>query len=227
MYTEPRRKADLLAGISKPVASSKLLKRSTLKVNYEDGSIAIRYHDTDVLTWNVDGSITLDSGGFYTHTTKERINEFSSLTGLSVYQEKSIWYVSIRGTGEVLDFYDGITFQKGKNGLKLVGKAKPVDTKELARLKRRIAKFVKLVDSNDTIYPEAGDCWGCMIFNSDDCLEGHLDEGYLHGTLIVKALREAGYSDEQLPFVIRIKDAVKRALRKYLMKRLIPVLPRL
>jgi hypothetical protein len=38
--------------------------------------IAIRLHDTDVVTLHPDGSITLNTGGWYTVTTKDRLNSY-------------------------------------------------------------------------------------------------------------------------------------------------------
>lgn len=37
-------------------------------------SIALKLHDTDVVTYHPDGSITLDTGGWFTVTTKDRMN---------------------------------------------------------------------------------------------------------------------------------------------------------
>ena len=37
---------------------------------------AVRLHETDVVTFHMDGSVTLDSGGWLTVTTKARMNEF-------------------------------------------------------------------------------------------------------------------------------------------------------
>jgi hypothetical protein len=203
----------------KNVISAKKLGCSTIKVNYADGSIAIRYHFTDVLTWNPGGSVTLDTGGHYSPTTKKRINDWAGMTGLTVYQDKGIWYVRTGSwtQGKSYDFYNGITFLNGE----LVGEPQPTNLQDIKRIKQRIARFVKLLDQGIPT-PDGGDCWGCKIFDSDDCLEGHLEEGYMHGSLIVRALKAKGYQDRQLPYVIQHKDIVKRALRRFLTRKLIP-----
>jgi hypothetical protein len=41
-----------------------------------DDEIAVRLHNTDVVTFRRDGAITLNTGGWFTVTTKERINRF-------------------------------------------------------------------------------------------------------------------------------------------------------
>lgn len=54
---------------------TKRVANNTLEVNYEDGKRAIRLHNTDVITF--DGNkITLNSGGWHTRTTMERINRY-------------------------------------------------------------------------------------------------------------------------------------------------------
>lgn len=40
------------------------------------GPIIVRYHETDIVTAYVDGSVSFDSGGWRTYTTKERMNDF-------------------------------------------------------------------------------------------------------------------------------------------------------
>jgi hypothetical protein len=60
---------------------------------------AVRLHFTDVVTIFPDGTYQLKTGGFYTRTTKDRINQFSPA---AVYQDKFIWYV-----GNSL-FYEGM-----------------------------------------------------------------------------------------------------------------------
>jgi hypothetical protein len=48
----------------------------------------------------------------------------------------------------------------------------------------------------------------------------HVKENYLHGSLLVNAMRETGYSDDQIRihYGMKLADTFKRALRKYLQK---------
>lgn len=72
--------------------------------------IAVRLHSTDVLTFHPDGSVTLNTGGYYTVTTKDRINRFSPWWLTSVYQRDHEWYVVINRKWDApLDFVDGMT----------------------------------------------------------------------------------------------------------------------
>lgn len=56
-------------------------------------AIAIRLHATDVVTYHRDGRIVLNSGGWRTVTTRDRINGYSPAR---VYSEHGVWYVSLR-----------------------------------------------------------------------------------------------------------------------------------
>lgn len=68
-------------GLFKRTGDKKTTKvaNNTYLVNYGDGKRAIRLHDTDIITENGDGTITINNGGWATRTTHARINEFSSV----------------------------------------------------------------------------------------------------------------------------------------------------
>ena len=100
-----RTKQSIMSAITKEVKSSKFIDNNTLDILYLDNSRAIRLHDTDVVTFE-DNKVILNSGGWRTPTTKDRINKFSPIR---VNQEKGKWYVNS------LLFFDGITFDKAGN----------------------------------------------------------------------------------------------------------------
>ncbi len=64
----------------------------------ENGATKVRYHATEVVIFN-DNHIWLNSGGWYTNTTKTRMNQASNQFGLgfSVYQKDYDWFVSFHG----------------------------------------------------------------------------------------------------------------------------------
>lgn len=96
----------------------KLRGRSTVRYTDGDGIERIRYHDTDVLTFNADGSIILDSGGYETVTTKRRMNEYAP-HGFGVHQDKHVWYVSqYHGNGihgPAIRYFDGMVLPRAYN----------------------------------------------------------------------------------------------------------------
>lgn len=70
-------------------AKSKKLANNTYCIRNED-SIGIRLHQTNVITYFPNGRVVLNSGGYKTATTKDRINQFSPFR---INQDKGIWYV--------------------------------------------------------------------------------------------------------------------------------------
>ena len=66
-----------------------------------DGSVGITLHGTTVVRIYPDNSATLNSGGWHTSTTKDRMNKYSPVR---VYQRKGEWYLD-DGT----PYEDGVT----------------------------------------------------------------------------------------------------------------------
>lgn len=56
--------------------SRRMRGRSTGLKRLSNGEIQLVLHDTAVVTWYPCGAIRLDSGGFRTRTTKDRINAY-------------------------------------------------------------------------------------------------------------------------------------------------------
>ena len=105
MYGDRMTKEDSIESIKHDLMSSKKVGNNTFEVVYKDGTRAIRLHKTNVVTFGTD-RYTLNTGGWETYTTKDRINKYIP-TGY-VYQERKEWYV--RTPCGVVDYYDGITF---------------------------------------------------------------------------------------------------------------------
>ena len=217
-----RTKKELLAGIEKEVLNSKIIENNTLLINYTDGSKAYRLHNTDVVTVNK-GKFILNSGGWRTKTTKERINTFAPV---NMWQEKGVWYLS-----NGVPFYDGITVNESGE---VISKVKNIDLKKIAKIKKEIKTYCDLITKDNLPIPDNGDCWFCLMrtdegkslgdsSNNADHLLSHLKEGYMHGSILVNSMHEAGYQDRQigLHYSMKLTDTFKRSLRKYLQKRLI------
>tara|TARA_S200002703_G_scaffold130211_1_gene117451 strand:+ start:240 stop:512 length:273 start_codon:yes stop_codon:yes gene_type:complete len=64
----------------------------------ENGVTSVKYHDTKVVTFSED-AIMLDTGGWFTPTTKARMNQTSGAFGLGfrVYQKNYDWYADYNG----------------------------------------------------------------------------------------------------------------------------------
>lgn len=70
-------------------------------------NLAIRLHDTDIITVFPGGNIVLNSGGWKTVTTKRRMNSVLNKFGIKIYSNKGQWFVSYRDN-VVIEFKDGI-----------------------------------------------------------------------------------------------------------------------
>ena len=216
-----RTKGELLSNTNN-VKNSQFVANNTLRIEYTDGRIAIRLHNTDIITFVEDGCI-LNSGGWRTMTTKERINSFCSPAHIS--QSKGLWYL---GDGNL--FYDNCKIDFEGH---LIGKAVKVDDKKIARLKKQIADYCKLITKDNLPVPDNGDCWFCLLTDKDGVTFGdktdsehllnHMAEKYLHGSILVNAMRESGYDDRQIGvhYQLKLSDTFRRSVRKYLQKRLI------
>jgi hypothetical protein len=55
-----------------------------------DSSVSIQLHGTKVVVIYPNGLYKLNSGGWQTSTTKDRINKYSPV---KVYQKKHVWYL--------------------------------------------------------------------------------------------------------------------------------------
>ena len=71
----------------------------------------ITYHQTDVVRFTPQ-TITLDSGGWHTPTTKLRMNQSSNQYGLGyqVYQRDHTWYINFKN--ETMQYRDLITLTR-------------------------------------------------------------------------------------------------------------------
>jgi hypothetical protein len=191
-----RTKKEIMAGIQ-DVERSRLIANNTVEYCRVDGSRVIRLHLTDIITYHYSGCIILNSGGWQTVTTKERLNRY----GFRVWQIDSVWYLRVGGTSYV--WRDGITvYPSGR----VVGDGGNVE--KLKALDKQIKNyangFVKALVDGKIEKPGAGDCWDCSFVsdngrsmgdmsNSNHILS-HIEEGYHVPSLLVNALKEFGAS---------------------------------
>ena len=194
-------KTDGLAGID-GIKHSKIVANNTFEYVTNNGDIHYRLHNTDVVVFKSNGDIVLDSGGWLTVTTKERINRYLP-SGYSLYQEKGIWIVC--GEDWEVPFEDGMVLPADGS--------KPEVSHDINHDKLRIKQINKyarecqrLADSKELKPNNDGDCFLCQFELSGndmgtDHLISHLEEGYIVGSLVVSAFLWAGFSRTQLPIV--------------------------
>lgn len=189
-------------------------------------NIAVLLHETDIVTMKPDGVNVLNSGGWKTVTTKNRINKFSDVY---ITQRKGVWYIN--NTDNL--FYDGIETKDGQ----VVSKIVTEDKKQDKLMKQINAYCEKVKKLKEVPMPSAGDCWYCHLRNAEtkepwgdrnpDHLLEHLKEKYVHGSLIYNALESAGYN---AGFIMQIcndkgmgdswRPNIVRAVRRYFKRQL-------
>ena len=178
--------------------------------------IAVRLHATDVVVIHPDNTYTLNTGGWYTVTTKDRINKYSPAR---VGQRNGIWYIGN------ITFKDGMRVDA--NGTVLNAEA---DAGDVEKLKRRLDKmvrnyingFAKDAVENGLRQPSGGDCWGCYMTAEGkdepmgyDHLISHIEENYYVPSLLWKAINARGYADPVLIWRM-IESDVQRGNDRYL-----------
>lgn len=60
----------------------------------ESGVNYVALHDTDILSWCDGGTVTVDTGGFNTGTTRDRINGFGRRIGVTCFTSKGVLHVN-------------------------------------------------------------------------------------------------------------------------------------
>lgn len=79
----------------------------------KDGKQKVVYHSTCIVEFDAE-SVTLNSGGYRTATTKKKMNQAIAqfqLGQIEVYQRNNEWFVCALGHG-VLSFKDGMTVKR-------------------------------------------------------------------------------------------------------------------
>jgi len=171
----------------------------------EDDKIIIKYHSSDIVELT-ESTIKLDSCGYKTYTTKERLNWYIP-TPYSLYQKDHVWYVWNYEDKKTYVFQDGIVFIKMQDrtwNLDLTTCAKQSEIKRIKSTKRKINnyvnKYIKALTQGELKKPSEGDCWYCLFQTEDnislgqatnniDHLESHFDENYLVPSLLMNAIR--------------------------------------
>lgn len=91
------------------MAQQQTIGRTATTITTENGTTKIRYHSTVIVEFNHE-KIILNSGGWYTATTKTRMNQTSSQfdLGFSISQKDYEWRVYVHRLDVTLPFYDNM-----------------------------------------------------------------------------------------------------------------------
>lgn len=219
----------------------KKIARNTWQYIDSDGSRVVRFHRTDVVREFPDGRVQFNSGGYRSSATKDRFGYTKS--PYKVYQNKGVWYV--REGVNSIPYYDGIILPDAFK----TAETSTTEKDELALFKR-INKYCRIIRNMENLpIPNNGDCWYCSMFQAEkpatpnpnsqmgyardvgqsgpvsdsEHLLNHIDEGYVHGSLLVNAMRWDGMRDAGISMMLHGRaphDLVAGRVRRYLKRKL-------
>lgn len=111
------------------------------RVNRRGDNIAITHHETDIITYHPAGDVVIDTAGWHTVTTKARLNRHLP-GGYRIYQEDSIWYISISPNAtRSRVFYDGMVITPDGQVQAPEGQVCAFGDSGLKELNKRILKY--------------------------------------------------------------------------------------
>lgn len=221
-------KKEIMDGIDN--IKARVIAPNTVEYSKSDGTRVIRFHNTDILIFTVSGTITINSGGWYTLTTKARLNFFLPFD-MHVTQRKGMWYLHHNGQSYI--YKDGMRILKSGT---VVGAETSARIKKVEKRKKQIKKYVdgymKKLLAGKIPTPSGGDCWDCALFaqnrhkTSPDHLIAHFKERYYVPSLIVRAIEAypvsltaksvLGHLFQGKTDFIMCADQLKKSLYRYI-----------
>lgn len=177
------------------ITKSKLPARNTLDYTDVHGVRRIRLHDTDILTFEPDGGpVTIDTGGWNTHTTRSRLNRFLP-KGYYVFTAKGRIHLSHREHSTAhTPFLRTITFEPGGGFI-----VPDIAPDKLNEDKRAIDAYMKAWREHELPEPEPGDPWmfaqsGPKV--SEEIMRDWVESKYIMFPMFKLAMNYAGVPDE-------------------------------
>lgn len=154
------------------------------RIRRDGDAIVIRFHFTDILTWTPE-SVTLNNGGWYSATTKARMQE-SLPPSWRLYQESGSWSLVNRANGESYAYINGMTINLGAevDTVDYHGAKPPMTKREIKKLASQINAYAKSYTEalvrGEVPAPSESDCSFCR-YNIDGDTEHlllHMAESY-------------------------------------------------
>lgn len=207
------------------------LANHTYAIRKSESEIAVRLHDTDIVTFVKGKGVRLNSGGWRTMTTRQRINNYLP-PGTRLEVNRGVWSI-VRMTKHMEEggghhfSYPVADKWLYEDGIMLRYSGAPVNRKSQARIEREVKeatrlrkmardyalRYVNAVEAGEVPLPGAGDCWHCLMKTQDgvamgdlgsrsDHIESHIEEDYFVPSLAVNALLEKNYREYQLGFIL-------------------------
>lgn len=170
--------------------ATKKVANNTKATIYGDW-IDIQYHDSIVAKLFPD-RIYLNNDGWFTNTTKERLNWFIQPYSFSIWQEKHTWFVydhlADKRIGQFTGNAELNTLTREWTGLAAVDDG--TRKNEIKRIKAYAKNYVDELLDGKLEMPSQGDCWYCGMTFPDqyDHIDSHIEEKYYVPSLILRAV---------------------------------------
>lgn len=227
---------EIIAAQIKRGLDKKKLANNTYLRKIDESCYAVTLHKTDVVYVTSRAGETvyrLNTSGYRTVTTKDRIN---NLSPASIHQRRGVWYLS-QPSGEDVVFFDGI--EVDSTGRVLNTDSAPADIVEKSKkLDRMICDYI-LGFAEDALRnglgrPSAGDCLLCSLHAqttnlpaTDDYqhVYSHLEEKYYTRSFLLYCMKVHGYVNPSFNWALLesecekgIDTGIRRELRYGLSK---------
>lgn len=211
-------------------SQSKILAHNTIAIN-EDDCIAVQYHDSIIARVYPD-KIELSNGGWFTPTTRDRINWFLHGHNYRITQSNGLWQVYKYYQDETIGLFTGsCTYMIGADTF--IGLQSDSPKKTMAkRIKQYCKDYIKALINYEIDGPSGGDCWFChMNLPSFDHIESHMEENYFVPSLAMRAseykpisiiakqtIAMLWYKDQDIPdtFLSVLSDQLYKSMVSYL-----------
>lgn len=191
-------KRDMLASLPARPEKARMAARNTLDYTMADGERRIRLHGTDVVTLYPDGGFMLDTGGWNTMTTRDRMNGWLP-AGYTVYTRQGQIHLSTPdGDWPFLQ-----SIRVGPRGAVYPDQG-PEANKRLHRLIDRYCREYRK-RGLPTAEESGGDPWVIGVVGEHVMMDW-LESCYIHRTMYALALRNSGLTETGVYYFMREVD---------------------
>lgn len=179
--------------------SARKVENNTSIHLHETGIISVQFHFTKIAAIYQDGKIILNSGGYQTYTTKDRLNKVIDHLPFRIYQKNGIWYLWNYKNKSEWVFQNGLTIHAD---LSITGAY--LHDEKLVKLRKSINKYVaaymKSLITGKVNAPGNGDCLYCLMrdksnnkplgesTSNNDHLQEHIKENYYVPSLLTRSI---------------------------------------
>lgn len=146
----------------------------------------VKLHATNIITFYPDGGVELNTGGWRTPTTKDRMNKFS---GAHISQERGLW--TVRWDGKDYDYADTMRMYRDGPVLNAGNNANAVVMRR--RVRQYVLDYMQAFHAGEVPPPGPGDCFMCQSdMGGSDHLVSHMRESYYVPSLLRAAIAAKG-----------------------------------